>query len=293
MNGKLPGKWRSKGDRYPKIVTSQTNISSSLEAVRTIFVKCDRYFFHVKKSLFSVFAWHPHDFWICLDIFPWHPHVETIHHQEPWEQSVSALLRNAKTQREEFLKVLELLRKHTKFLKSELRSDGMYGRWKNMGRYGKMNILFNIYIYIFKDQWKLQSEVVSMVLKLLIWVYVRIPTWQRRFRRTKDWMGKKISSRNVKTWKTQPCTVSNLGGFSMSRSHHDPRQSKMMKQKWWNRLKQTWFTSDVSPFLTIFSMNSWWILCGCGGCPVGSGETAEALDFSVGMAKNGDGHEFW
>ena len=74
MNGKLPGKWRSKGDRYPKIVTSQTNISSSLEAVRTIFVKCDRYFFHVKKSLFSVFAWHPHDFWICLDIFPWHPH---------------------------------------------------------------------------------------------------------------------------------------------------------------------------------------------------------------------------
>jgi hypothetical protein len=24
----------------------------------------------------------------------------------------------------------------------------MYGRWKNMGRYGKMNILFNIYIYL-------------------------------------------------------------------------------------------------------------------------------------------------
>ena len=62
---------------------------------------------------------------------------------------MSALLRNAKTQREEFLKVLELLRKHTKFLKSELRSDGMFGRWKNMGKYGKMNILFNIYIYLY------------------------------------------------------------------------------------------------------------------------------------------------
>ena len=49
MNGKLPGKWRSKGDRYPKIVTSQTYISSSLEAVRTIFVKCDRYFFMWKN----------------------------------------------------------------------------------------------------------------------------------------------------------------------------------------------------------------------------------------------------
>jgi len=39
--------------------------------------------------------------------------------EDPWEQSLSTLLQDAKAKREEFLKVLEMLRKHTKFLKED------------------------------------------------------------------------------------------------------------------------------------------------------------------------------
>lgn len=258
MNGKLPGKWRSKGDRYPKIVTSQTNISSSLEAVRTIFVKCDRYFFHVKKSLFSVFAWHPHDFWICLDIFPWHPHRIPMLKPSTTRSLGSKVCPPC----------CEMPRRRGR---SSWRSWSCCGNtpsswnpscaqmgcmedgkiWEDMGRW----IYYLIYIYIYLKINESCSQ------KLFLWF------WSCWFEFMSGFQLGREDSEGPKTgWaKRSPAETlkhgrRNLVPYPIWEGF--PWVEVIMIQdnpKWWNRndetdlnrLKQTWFTSDVSPFLTI------------------------------------------